>query len=87
MLRHLNISTRLGLTLLLLCVAGGVGIYGTDVNHDATTSMTGSVRKNGIAYVQGPFGRRPIRPQPPVTGGKNATSSPLRTATPKPAIC
>ncbi|MBL8434340.1 MAG: methyl-accepting chemotaxis protein [Zoogloea sp.] len=43
MLRHLNISTRLGLTLLLLCVAlcvaGGLGIYGTIVNHDATTQI------------------------------------------------
>jgi methyl-accepting chemotaxis protein len=41
MLRNLTISTRLGLTLLVLCLAmsavGGLGIYGTVVNHAVAT--------------------------------------------------
>ena len=34
-----------------------------------------------------PFAWKRVSAQPPVTGGKKATSSPLFTATPKPAIC
>lgn len=43
MLRSLNISTRLGLTLFFLCfflmLAGGLGVYGTMINHSVTQQV------------------------------------------------
>jgi methyl-accepting chemotaxis protein len=43
MLRNFTISTRLGLTLFLLClaltVAGALGVYGTVVNHKVTEQV------------------------------------------------
>lgn len=43
MLRNLTIKTRLGLNLFLLCAlliaAGGLGVYGTMVNHSVSERL------------------------------------------------